>query len=175
MPAISPRVSMILPTGDEDRGFGTGVVGYQFNLPISKTLSDRLYVNANVGVTVYPDADLRLSNGRHSGEFDLVTVNLGLSAFYAVTEDVNFLLEAVWESGQGLEERPSVGGQRMFARRTHTEEIVLAPGIRWAHNLQGGLQIVPGIAFPIGLSEDAMDYGVILYLSIEHAFMETEE
>src|SRR6187455_2649697 len=35
-PAFAPRFSLVLPTGDKDKGFGTGVVGYEFNLPFSK-------------------------------------------------------------------------------------------------------------------------------------------
>src|SRR3990172_5885043 len=50
-PAFAPRFSVIFPSGDEDRGFGAGTVGYQFNLPFSKTLSNRAYVNFNAGVT----------------------------------------------------------------------------------------------------------------------------
>src|SRR5262249_2923915 len=32
----APRASVILPTGDRRFGLGTGEVGYQFNLPVSK-------------------------------------------------------------------------------------------------------------------------------------------
>src|SRR4029077_20718933 len=35
-PAFAPRLSLVLPTGDSDKGFGAGVVGYEFNLPFSK-------------------------------------------------------------------------------------------------------------------------------------------
>ena len=40
-PAFAPRLSLALPTGDSDKGFGTGVMGYEFNLPFSKIVSDR--------------------------------------------------------------------------------------------------------------------------------------
>jgi hypothetical protein len=36
LPAFAPRFSLILPTGNRDRGTGDGVVGYQWNLPFSK-------------------------------------------------------------------------------------------------------------------------------------------
>ena len=29
MPAFAPRFSLVLPTGDSDKGFGAGVVGYE--------------------------------------------------------------------------------------------------------------------------------------------------
>ena len=50
---------------------------------------------------------------------------------------------------------------------------MISPGFRWALNLPDELQLVSGLAFPIGLTDDAPDYGVFLYFSIEHPFMET--
>lgn len=38
--AVSPRLSLILPTGDYKKGLGTGAVGYQVNLPVSIELSE---------------------------------------------------------------------------------------------------------------------------------------
>src|SRR5688572_27661887 len=51
-PAIAPRLSVILPTGDEDRGLGVGEVGYQFNLPISKELEHFAW-HFNAGTTIF--------------------------------------------------------------------------------------------------------------------------
>jgi hypothetical protein len=173
LPAISPRLSLILPTGDEDRGFGTGVVGYQFNLPFSKTLTDRMYANFNIGMTYFPAADLRLSNGRHDGGFNLIDFNLGGSLIYAITKDFNVLFEAVWNSQEGLSERTL--GQRVAAVRERNDEVILSPGVRWAINLPGDLQIVPGIALPVSISSDNTDYGIFFYLSIEHPFLPNRE
>ena len=55
-PAFAPRLSLVLPTGDSDKGFGTGVVGYEFNLPFSKIVSDRWTLNFNAGMSVFPNA-----------------------------------------------------------------------------------------------------------------------
>jgi len=33
--------------------------------------------------------------------------------------------------------------------------LLLSPGVRWAHNFKNGLQIVPGIAMPIGVGPSA--------------------
>jgi len=52
-PAFAPRFSLVLPTGNEHKGFGTGVVGYQFNLPFSKIVSDRWTLHFNAGMTVF--------------------------------------------------------------------------------------------------------------------------
>jgi len=175
IPAFSPRFSLIFPSGDEDRGFGAGTCGYQINLPISKTISDRAYVNFNAGVTFTPNADILLSDGDHSDGLDLVSYNLGGSLIYAVTDEFNLLLEVVWNSDEGLEEKTWWNDRFPYADRDRSEDVVISPGLRWAINLPGDLQIVPGLAFPIGLSEDAIDYGVFFYLSIEHPFLPTEK
>jgi len=176
-PAFAPRFSVIFPSGDEDRGFGAGTVGYQFNLPISKTVSDRMYVNFNAGLTYIPNADIRLSDGDRSFDLDMLGFNLGGSVIYAVTDEFNLLLEVIWNSAEGLQEKEKTrrGKKYFFADRDRSEEVVLSPGLRWAINLPGDLQIVPGLAFPIGLSADAIDYGVFFYLSIEHPFLPTEK
>lgn len=53
-PAISPRLSVILPTGSESRGLGDGTLGLQFNAPVSKQYGN-FYVHGNAGYTWLPD------------------------------------------------------------------------------------------------------------------------
>jgi len=173
-PAIAPRISLICPTGHEDRGLGTGVFGLQFNLPISKTLTDRLYVNFNTGFTLLPQADVRLSNGRRSDELDLLSFHVGGSLIYAVSENFNLLLEVAANFDQELTEVVPRSGRRPRAVRGRISDVVISPGARWAINLPGDVQIVPGVALPIGVSDEAMDYGMFLYLSIEHPFLKGE-
>ena len=55
-PAFSPRVSLILATGDADRGFGNGGAGWQVNLPFSKQFGDT-YLHWNAGFTHLPSAE----------------------------------------------------------------------------------------------------------------------
>lgn len=49
-PAISPRLSVILPTGSEAKGLGGGTAGLQFNVPVSKQYGN-FYVHGNAGYT----------------------------------------------------------------------------------------------------------------------------
>lgn len=151
VPAFAPRLSLILPTGDEDDGFGDGVVGYQLNLPLSKVVSERCSLHANAGATLLPDV---------SGH-DLLSYNLGASAIYAVTPDFNLMLEAVaeWE-----EEADDFGGTNREA------SVVISPGLRYAFNHPGDAQTVIGIAAPIGVTSAAPDFGVFIYASFEHFF-----
>lgn len=151
-PAFAPRLSVILPTGDEDRGLGNGTVGYQVNLPVSKIVSDRWTVHGNAGATVLPDV---------SGH-DLVNFNVGASAIYAVTPTFNFMLEAV---GNWDEEVNDAG------RTKRRLAAVVSPGFRYAINHKSGAQTVLGLAAPIGVTSAAPDYGFFVYLSFEHPFL----
>src|SRR5688572_12827116 len=54
LPAFSPRFSIILPSGSEDEGRGSGVVGWQVNLPFSKQRRD-VYFHWNGGFTWLPN------------------------------------------------------------------------------------------------------------------------
>ena len=84
---VAPRLALILPTGSEDRGRGTGSVGLQTGLPVSYVLSDALAAHGNAGLT--------LEGG--SGDVD---ANLGASAIWRVHSAVNLMLETVWDSAQ---------------------------------------------------------------------------
>ena len=54
--AVSPRFSLILPTGDEKRGMGRGATGYQVNLPVSVEIGEQWVSHWNAGATFTPDA-----------------------------------------------------------------------------------------------------------------------
>lgn len=152
MPAFAPRLSVLVPTGDNDEGLGYGVVGYQVNLPLSKIVADRWTVHGNAGGTYYPGV---------AGD-DPRSVNLGASVVYAVSEDFNLMLEAV---GNWQGEPNGSGGS------DHSATVLLSPGFRTAINFSNA-QMVLGLAVPVGLTSDSPDYGVFLYFSFEHPFLE---
>lgn len=150
-PAFAPRFSLILPTGDAEKGFGNDTVGYQINLPVSKVVSDRWSLHGNAGATLLPDV-----HGH-----DLTSYNLGASAIYALTSNFNLMLESTanWDE--------EVNDNDRTERHAH---VVISPGFRYAFNYPNGAQTVIGLALPIGLTSHAADYGVILYFSFEHYF-----
>jgi hypothetical protein len=155
LPAFAPRVSLVLPTGNEDKGLGTGTVGYQLNLPFSKVLHDRWTVHANAGLTVYPDW--------HS--HTPVSYNLGGSAIYAVSRDFNLMLEAVGYWNSEVDETLRVNDEF---------QAILSPGVRYAFNWPD-YQLVLGLAVPVGLNRDSPDVGVFLYVSFEHVWQKLKE
>jgi hypothetical protein len=160
LPAFAPRVSLILPTGDRDRGTGNERVGVQWQLPFSKKVGPRVALHANLGLTYLPNVRARLDSGL-SPRRSLVSYNLGASAIYALLSRLHLMLEwiGVWEAGIddfGRKERPFVS--------------VISPAVRAAVIDQEKLQTVVGMGIPIGLTRSADNYGVLLYLSIEHNF-----
>jgi hypothetical protein len=149
---FAPRFSLVLPTGDAQRGFGDDTLGYQWNLPFSTAAGERWFFHANAGLTFLPHT----AAGR-----DLLHYNLGASAIYAAKPDLHFMLECV---GAWMETPGSRGAW------DHQFAAILAPGVRRAFNFANDSQLVLGIAVPIGLTGPAPDLGVFLYVSFEHPF-----
>jgi hypothetical protein len=133
--AVSPRVSMVFPTGR-----GSGPAAMQVNLPVSARVARRLVTHWNAGATLTAGSGGTTTN-----------YAAGASAIWEVRSTFNALVEVAWSRVAGA------------------EDLFINPGIRWAHNL-GGLQIVPGIGFPIGLGPSKRQTAVFLYLSLEHPF-----
>ena len=74
--------------------------------------------------------------------------NLGASAIWLFRPTFNFMVEAIWLTRSG------------------EETALLNPGVRWAHNFASGLQIVPSVAYTIGLGPSSGEDGLFLYLSL---------
>jgi hypothetical protein len=159
-PAFAPRLSLVLPTGDQDKGFGTGVVGYETNLPFSKIISDRWTLHFNAGMSVFPNAR----------DHHLTSYNLGASAIYAVSRDFNLMLETV----AGWNEDIAEGAFALEETVDRSTTALISPGARYAFNLPNEAQLVVGAALPIGLTPDSPDWGVFFYFSFEHPFIRTE-
>jgi hypothetical protein len=152
--AVSPRFSLVLPTGDFKKGFGTDTLGYQVNLPISVELNDKFVTHWNLGWTFTP-------NSKNAGgeKADTVATNYGASIIYLASENFNLMLEAAGNSAQ------IVAGHGLT---TPENTFFVNPGMRFAINFASGLQIVPGLSFPIGIGPSKGEYGVLTYLSFEH-------
>jgi Putative MetA-pathway of phenol degradation len=161
IPAFAPRFSLIVPTGNRDKGTGDGVVGFQWNLPFSKKVSSLIAVHANLGLTYLPHVrvPLDLPGNPLSPKRSLVSYNLGASAIYAVTSRVNLMLEWVGIFDQSLDDQ---------GKRSTQFETILSPGIRGSVIDKENFQSVIGLALPVGLNGAAPNYGVFMYLSLEH-------
>jgi hypothetical protein len=152
--AVSPRFSLILPTGDYQKGLGTDTVGYQVNLPLSVELNDKFATHWNLGWTFTPNAKNEIGE-----KADTLATNYGASLIYLASQNFNLMLEAAGSAGQQVVGQGATSPDNSF---------FLNPGMRFAINCAWGLQIVPGISFPIGIGPSKGEYGVLTYLSFEH-------
>jgi hypothetical protein len=159
--AFSPRLTLLLPTGDSHFERGNGGFGIQVALPVSVVIRRRLVTHWNAGGAYVPSA--------RDGTGDQATTwsySLGQSLVWLVKRRFNVLLETTWTDSEGV-----VGPHQI----NHSHVFLLSPGIRWAHNLRSGLQIVPGIALPQGFGPSAGEHDIFLYLSFEHPFRHVAE
>lgn len=153
--ALAPRLTLLVPTGDASRGLSTGGAGLQVNLPLSVMLSDHFVTHANIGGTIIPSA--RGSSGAYG---ELTTFAVGQGLVWLAHPRLNFLVELLYTSTE-------IG---LPAGRERTETLTVNPGLRGAINFVNGLQVVPGIAVPIGIGPSRGEKGLFFYLSFEHPF-----
>ncbi len=157
--AVSPRISVILPVGDQDKGLGDGTLGVQFNLPISKRLSESFTAHFNLGYTMLPGyKTTNLLNEEISNTVGLY--NAGASIIWLASYNLNFMFEVV----MGNDKMVDMNGDISYFNQT-----IINPGFRYAIDI-GELQVVPGVAFPITFVESESTSGIFLYLSLEHPF-----
>jgi hypothetical protein len=135
---VAPRATLLVPTGSEGKGRGTGELGFQVNLPVSYIPVPQLATHWNAGFTAARNTE--------------VNFNLGASVIWLVRPSFNVVLEGVWLT-DGTD-----------------ETALLNPGLRWAFDFASGLQIVPGVAYTIGVGPSGGDEELFLYLSFEHPF-----
>jgi hypothetical protein len=154
--AIAPRMTILFPTGSHVYGRGSGGLGLQTNLPISIQHAAHWVTHWNAGATWVPHA----LDQAHAAA-STIGVNLGQSVVWLAKPRLNVLLETLWTSSERV---ISPHGT------TRSRDLYMSPGMRWAYNLNHGLQVVPGVAVPIGVGPSAGDKGVIFYLSFEHPF-----
>lgn len=152
--AVAPRLSLLLPTGRAATGLGAGGLGVQIKFPVSVSLGSGVVTHWNAGATVTPSARNALGE-----EATTTGYNLGASAIWHARPTFNVLVEVAWTRAA------TVTGSGATASE---HGLSINPGIRWAHNFSSGLQIVPGIAFPIGVGPSKGEDAVFLYLSFEH-------
>src|SRR5688572_2888039 len=141
VPAFSPRLSLILATGDAERGFGSGGPGWQVNLPFSKQFGDA-YLHWNAGFTHIPSAEAA------TREHNLLSPHVALSGIWRLRPMFNLMLESVveWEHlVEGDEKR-----RETFA--------TISPGFRTGWNV-GDTQTIIGFAVPVVVADAGTSAG----------------
>jgi hypothetical protein len=160
IPAVAPGFSLILPTGNRDKGTGNGVVGYEWSIAASKKVASRLALHANLELTYLPKVRARLDDDqRLSPKRSLVSYDVRASVVFALSSDVHMLLEWVGEFEEEINDK---------GKKERDFKALLSPGIRAAVINKDDLQTVVGVGIPIGVNGPANNYGVFLYFSVEH-------
>ena len=154
-PAFSPRVSLVLPTGNVARGLGGGSPGWEVNLPFSKQVRD-LYIHWNAGFTHLPSAEGITTN------YNLLTPRVAASGIWRVKPMLNLMLESVFEWPE------EVAGTLTERSRATT----VIPGFRGGWNV-GDAQAIVGIGVPVTFASGTTENGVFGYFSYELPFMRT--
>ena len=168
---VSYTIPIVDPSGKEAAGIGDAALNYRYQLvgeggpvqvaprgslllPTGSAVEGRgtgdvgLQVNLPVSWELSPALVTHWNAGATivGGSTD---VQLAASAIWRVRRAVNLLLEALWLDPDG---------------------VYLNPGVRWAHDLAGGLQVVPGVAYTVAIGPDAGRDALFVYLSLEHPF-----
>ena len=111
--------------------------------------------DANVRGTYVPSARAGASETA-----PLTTFAIGQCLIWLAHPRLNFMLEALYTT---TELAAKAGVQR-------TESFLVNPGVRGAINFASGLQVMPGVSFPIGIGPSRGEKSVLFYLSFEHPF-----
>jgi DtxR family Mn-dependent transcriptional regulator len=154
-PAFSPRLSLVLPTGELERAEGFHKPGLEINLPFSKQMGD-IYWHWNAGLTWLPSVDA-LSPGGDSASLERPFI--AGSAIFRLKPMFHLMLESVVQS---VEARTVDGTSRAGS-------FTLSPGARGGWNI-GDHQLVVGIAVPITWGEGLTDKAAFFYTSYELPF-----
>lgn len=159
---MGPQV--IAPVASRRRGLGSGKVGYAWDLAAAKDWGGPVFLAASINAALTPDVPaLPDGTGR---EVDLTEVvwsaALGLRAMErsmgsGTNHDIHVLIEI---SSTRVEEIES-GERRRATQR------LFAPGLRYGFLSRGGSLTEIGASFPIGLNDDAPDWGFILQFQFE--------
>lgn len=151
---FSPRVSVYLPTGDVKDGHGMGGAGVELMLPMSYKLSDALVTHWDAGVLFSKAESFSGAKG------NATNARLAASAIWLVAPTFNLMLESTYGRFES----------KFGSLSAKSNSFVISPGMRGALNFASGLQIVPGIAFPIGFGPSDGQRDVFFYVSFEHPF-----
>jgi hypothetical protein len=161
---LGPQV--IFPAASRLKGLGTGETGYAVDVTAAKDWGGPVFVAVSVNGGFTPSVP---ANADGTGqEFDLSGVAwaaaLGIRALERDTDggtnhDVHLFLEV-----SGSREEELEAGLRL--RSTPWQ---LAPGVRYGYMSRNGSLAEIGVSVPVGLNDEAPDWGVIVQFQFEWA------
>ncbi len=161
---VVPSVTLIIPTAKN--GYGSGGLGAEADLYVTKRISRRVVTHYNFGYTYISSADLYITTstgGRAVGyERDLQFKKIAASAIWYPARKFNLMLEYVSNFLTEITPDGSI---------SDSHHITVNPGFRFAidHNR---VQIVPGVSAPIIFTDGKYSQtGLFFYLSFEPEYL----
>lgn len=153
MPAISGALQLTLPTGDYRKGIGHERVGYGASLAVTKDFG-KWVLYADAGYSLTPGAKIRWLNDGDSGHHDLHGFSYGVGAVYKLPDTWRLSVELAGKTAQEIE----------LDSAEWVTQLAIIPGIRRGVSLGKMGELEYGVAFPIGLTNDSEDWGVLVKL-----------
>jgi DtxR family transcriptional regulator, Mn-dependent transcriptional regulator len=153
VPAFSPRVSIVLPSGSARDGLGNGGAGWQVNLPFSKQARD-VYFHWNAGFTHLPASEAATS------EYSLFIPQIAGSAIWRVKPMFHLMLENIVEWDHWVDD----------GVKQRAATVTISPGFRWGWN-SGDSQTIFGVALPVDFDDGESSMSVFGYFSYELPFV----
>jgi len=155
--ACSPRLSLIIPTGNHSKRLGDGSWGLQFNLPVSKRWTNHFINHFNLGTTYY----FKVKQDEIGFSRSMISYFAGFSSIWLVSQKFNLMLEYMTYF---------VANPDYNNKVYYINENIIAPAFRYAIDV-GKLQIIPGLSVPFSLTkEEGTKVGLFFYLSFEHPY-----
>lgn len=155
---------VIAPTASRRRELGTGEVGYAWDTAVAKDWGGPVFLLVSVNLSVTPDVPA-FPDG--SGpKFDLSSLGWGVALGWRAlerpaTNGSNHDLHVLFELG-GAREDAIAGGTR-----ARSSPVLFSTGVRYGFLSRGGRLAEIGVAFPVGLTASAPDWGIVLQLQYE--------
>lgn len=162
---------LLIPTGDPDKGFGTGGIGTAFDLTLAKDWGGSFFAFASAAYELTPGVDDPVSNSDRTFTLDAFTYAFALGTRLmkrsgipgALDEDLHFLLEVRGAREHRLE-RTAAG-----TRRSLSGPLEMGLGLRYGIVFPDRRLVEVGLLVSLGLNEAADDAALVLQIQWQGA------
>lgn len=161
---LGPQV--IVPVASRRRGLGSGKVGYAWDLSAAKDWGGPVFMAASVNAGFTPDVPVFSDGSGPRLDLSEVTWSSGLGiralerdTTNGTSHDIHVFFELAGNRADEID----------AGRRTRSTQWLFSPGMRYGFVNRAGSLTEIGVAVPIGLNDDAPDWGLIVQFQFELA------
>ena len=166
---FGPQV--LIPTGDVEGGLSNGSFGFAWDLTMARDWSKRFFNYASFNYSTTPNVTDPTAGSTR--EFVLNNINWGLAPAFRLFEKEgsrggHYCLHLFTEWAGTVSQSVMVGttvGQKVTAATT-----LFSPGLRFGYLNKEETLIEIGLAAPVGLTQEAPDWGLFLQTQFEYVF-----